>query len=51
MFVVMLFILVLLAVCTTTMLFKAADDGDVVSYIVFLFISSLCITGIIFLLR
>lgn len=51
MFVVMLFILVLLAVCTTTMLFKAADYGDVVSYITFLFISSGFITGIIFLLK
>lgn len=51
MFVVMLFILVLLTVCTTTMVFKAADDGDVVSYITFLFISSGFITGIIFLLK
>ena len=51
MFVVMLFILVLLTVCTTTMVFKAVDYGDAVSYIVFLFISSVCIAGIIFLLR
>lgn len=51
MFVVILFILVLLAVCTTTRLFKAADYGDVVTYITFLFISSGLITGIIFLLK
>ena len=43
--------MVVIAVCTLTMVFRAAEYGDVVSYIVFLFISSLCITGIIFLLR
>ena len=48
---VMIFTLVFLTVCTVTMLFRAADYGDVVSYIVFLFISSGLITGIIFLLR
>lgn len=43
--------MVVIAVCSLTMVFKAVDYGDVVSYIVFLFISSMCITGIIFLLR
>ncbi len=42
--------MVVIAVCSLTMVFKAVDYGDVVSYIVFLFISSMCITGIIFLL-
>lgn len=51
MFVVMIFALVVLTVCTTTMVFKAADYGDMVSYITFLLISSGLITGIIFLLR
>ena len=43
--------MVVIAVCSLTMVFKAVDYGDVVSYIVFLFISSMCITGNIFLLR
>lgn len=43
--------MVVIAVCSLTMVFKAVDYGDAVSYIVFLFISSMCITGIIFLLR
>lgn len=51
MFMVMVFALVLLTVCSLAMVFAAADYGDVVSYITFLLISSGLITGIIFLLR
>lgn len=47
----LIFMLVVIAVCSLTMVFKAVDYGDVVSYIVFLFMSSGFITGIIFLLR
>ena len=47
----LIFMLVVIAVCSLTMVFKAVDYGDAVSYTVFLFISSVCIAGIIFLLR
>lgn len=51
MFVVIIFVLVVLTVCSLAMVFAAADYGDMVSYITFLLISSGLITGIIFLLR
>ena len=52
MFAILIFLLVMLAVCSlTTMIFAAVEYGDAAPYTVFLFISSVCITGIIFLLR
>lgn len=47
----LIFFMVVIAVCSLTMVFKAVDYGDAVSYIGFLFLSSVFITGIIFLLR
>lgn len=49
--ILLILFMVVIVVCSLTMVFKAVDYGDVVSYIVFLFISSVFITGIIFLLR